>query len=259
MTTFALIFWAAFEFAVADPAGASLAANMASGSWQSTFGSNPALLSCELKWAAAAVFTRPYGLGGLYSGRLDVMTVPEGTGLGFGCSLASTSFEKYQEHDLTIAAAWDVTPVVTAGVGLHGMGQVWQGEVIDMLGTADVGAVVRLGTLRLGVVGRRVNSPKLHDESELPLLLAVGGSWQPVSDLLLALDLRRESAEESAAFGVEFRLIPQMRLRAGLVTAPLRYSGGIGVDVGQFGIDYAWQFDPVLKDTHVVGVEVRWR
>lgn len=254
-----LLLCSAFEFTVADPAAAGLAASAASGSWRSAFTSNAALLFSEPGRAAAAAFVRPYGLSGLYAGRIEAMVRPGELPMALGCCLAVTSFDKYQEHDLVAAAAYEVRPGLAAGLSVHGMGQVWAGEVIDLLAAVDAGAAVQLGAFRLGITGRRLNVPRLHDGSELPLLLQIGGSWQPVNDLLLALDVRREGAEESAALGIELSLVPQLKLRAGLATMPLRYSGGIGVDVGALGLGYAWQFHPQLKETHLVGAEVRWR
>ncbi|MEO0077406.1 MAG: hypothetical protein ABIK86_00195 [candidate division WOR-3 bacterium] len=249
---------AAFEFVCPDPATAGIGVSAASGSWRSALEGNPALLSCELSRAAAATVARPYDISGLYSGRLDVMVRPPETPLALGCGLATNCLDRYQEHDLAFVASWGILPNVTVGAGCHGLGQVWAGEVLDLLVAVDVGTAVQLGTLRIGLSGRRINVPRLHDGSELPPLIRVGGSWQPVSDVTLAVDLLREGAEESAALGVELRLVPQLRLKAGLTTLPMCYSGGIGVDVGPVRVDYAWQFHPQLKSTHVAGAEVRW-
>ena len=75
---------------------------------------------------------------------------------------------------------------------------------------------------------------------------------------MLALDLGREGSDEDAAFGAEFRLIPQLALRLGLGVVPLRFAAGLGATVGSVGFEYAYQFHPVLKDTHVFGLRAAW-
>jgi hypothetical protein len=87
----------------------------------------------------------------------------------------------------------------------------------------------------------------------------LAGSWRPVDDLLLALDLSRERSDEDAAFGAEFRLVPQLGLRIGVGVAPLRYAAGLGAEVGPLGFEYAYQFHPKLKETHVLGLRAAWR
>ena len=86
----------------------------------------------------------------------------------------------------------------------------------------------------------------------------LAGSWRPIDDLLLALDLGREGDDEDAAFGAEFRLVPQLGLRLGVGVAPLRYAAGLGAAVGPLGFDYAYQFHPTLKETHVLGLRAAW-
>lgn len=249
---------AAFEFTVCDPATAGMAATAASGGWRSGFGNNPALLSYGLGPAVAAAFTKPFCLENLYSGRIEAMARSKKTSMAVGCCIVSNCLPGYQEHDLALAMAFYASPIVSIGASVHGMCQVSQWQLFDLLAAVDVGVALRLGAVRLGFAGRRLNSPRLHDESELPVLLKIGWAWQPVSELLLGLDICREGVQESAALGAELRLVQQVRLRAGFVTSPLRYSGGIDIDIGSFGTGYAWQFHPQLKDTHVVGVETRW-
>jgi hypothetical protein len=104
----------------------------------------------------------------------------------------------------------------------------------------------------------RLNSPRWHDGTELPPRVVLAGSWQPVDELLLALDLGRERGDEDAAFGAEFRLIPQLGLRLGVAVAPLRFGAGLGAEVGPVGFEYAYQFHPVLKESHVFGLRAAW-
>jgi hypothetical protein len=105
----------------------------------------------------------------------------------------------------------------------------------------------------------RLNSPRWRDGAAQPTKVVIGGSWQPVNELLIAVDLSREQDNEDAAFGVELRLVPQVGVRLGVGTAPLRLAGGLGASAGPVGLEYAYQFHPVLKETHLFGLQAAWR
>jgi hypothetical protein len=128
----------------------------------------------------------------------------------------------------------------------------------DVVPAFDAGVCWRSGRVRVGAAGLRLNSPRWHDGTELPPRVVLAGSWQPVDEALLALDLGREGSDEDAAFGAEFRLIPELALRLGVAVVPLRFAAGLGAAVGPLGFEYAYQFHPVLKDTHVFGLRAAW-
>jgi hypothetical protein len=87
----------------------------------------------------------------------------------------------------------------------------------------------------------------------------LAGAWLPVDDLLLALDLGRERGDEDAAFGAEFRPVPQLGLRLGIGVVPLRYAAGLEATVGPLGLEYAYQFHQTLRESHVLGLRMAWR
>jgi hypothetical protein len=90
-----------------------------------------------------------------------------------------------------------------------------------------------------------------------PRFLA-GLEYSPVDELVLAADVTYCSGRASAGLGCEFLLIPQLALRAGVGTDPLRFGGGFGVRVGPVGLDYAYGFHPQLEESHRLGVTAAW-
>ena len=88
--------------------------------------------------------------------------------------------------------------------------------------------------------------------------MVLAGSWYPVDDVLLALDVSRERDDEDAAFGVEFRPVRQLGLRLGVGVVPLRYAAGLAATVGPLQLEYAYQFHPTLKESHVLGLRAAW-
>jgi len=246
----------AFEFPGYAGRSAAMLAGAAVPDGQHSLLLNPALGVDDDRLQVGICYSRPYGLpglawsraaGGWSSGRLAAAIGLSGLGL-----------DRYREQDAQIVFGGTPAAGVAVGLGIHALivsaGQGY-GDVVPAF---DAGACWRSGRVRVGAAGLRLNSPRWHDGTELPPRVVLAGAWQPVDDALLALDLGREGADEYAAFGAEFRLVPQLALRLGVGAVPLRFAAGLGAAVGPLGFDYAYQFHPVLKDTHVFGLRAAW-
>jgi len=217
---------------------------------------NPALSVGPDRVSAGVAYTRPYGLPGLAWSRVLVGWSSARVGAALG--LSSLALGSYREHDACVTLGVSPRPGVSLGLGLHAL-RLETSRVGDDLAPAfDAGACWRLGRVSIAAAGLRLNSPRWRDGAELPVRLVLAGSWYPVDELALALDLDREGSDEDAAFGAEFRLVPQLGLRIGVRAAPLRFGAGLGAALGPLEFDYAYQFHPVLKDSHIFGLRVAW-
>jgi hypothetical protein len=223
---------------------------------QHSFFLNPALSVNDERLQAGICFSRPYGLQGLSWGRVCGGWSSERLAAGFGIS--ALGLDHYGEEDAEVVVGGAPIPQVAVGLGIHAlMVRAGQGYG-DFAPAFDAGVCWRSGRIRVGAAGLRLNSPRWRDGTDLPLRIVLGGLWRPVDDLLLALDLSRERSDEDAAFGAEFRLVPQLGLRIGVGVVPLRYAAGLGAEVGPLGFEYAYQFHPKLKETHILGLRVAW-
>ena len=251
-----LLLFSAFEFAGYTGRSGSMIAGAAVPDGQHAFFLNPALAVGGARFQSGACYCRPYGLSGLTWGRV-------GGGWSSGRLAAGVAFSalglgRYGEHDAQAVVAGMPVSGVAVGLGMHAL-LVRNGQDYgDFAPALDAGVCWETGRFRVGAAGLRVNSPRWHDGTELPTRFVLAGSWQPVDEVLLAADVGREQNDEDAAFGVEFRPIPQLGLRTGVGVAPLRMAAGLGAAVGPVGVEYAYQFHPVLKETHVLGLRAAW-
>jgi len=252
-----LLLLSAFEYPGHAGRSAAMIAGAAVPDGQHPFFLNPALCVTRSRLLAGACYSRPYGLPGLSWGR--VSGAWSSGRLAAGAGFSALGLEHYGEQDAEVVFAGSPLPEVAVGLAVHALVISAVRGYGDVVPSVDAGACWQSGPVRIGAAGLRVNSPRWREGGELPTRLVVAGSWLPVDDLLLALDLSREGEDEDAAFGAEFRLVPQLGLRLGVGAAPFRYAAGVGAVVGPLGFDYAYQFHPQLKETHVLGLHAAWR
>lgn len=217
---------------------------------------NPALGVNDGRLRAGFCYSQPYGLTGLSWSRASAGW--SSGRLAFGVGFSGLGLDHYREQDAQVVVGGTPAVGVAVGLGIHALivsaGQGY-GDVVPAF---DAGVCWRSGRVRVGAAGLRLNSPRWHDGTELPPRVVLAGSWQPADEVLLALDLGREASDEDAAFGAEFRLVPDLAIRLGVGVVPLRFAAGLGAAVGPLGFEYAYQFHPVLKDTHIFGLRAAW-
>lgn len=223
---------------------------------QHSFFLNPALVVDDCRFQTGVCYSRPYGLPGLAWGRVCGSWSSENVAAGVGFS--ALRLDRYGEQDAQVVVGGTPTRSIAVALGVHALIVSDSPYYSDIVPTFDAGLCWRSGRIRVGAAGLRFNSPRWHDGIELPPRIVLAGSWQPVDEALLALDLSRAGSDEDAAFGAEFRLVPQFGLRCGVGVAPLRYAAGLVATVGPVGFEYAYQFHPTLKETHVLGLRAAW-
>jgi len=224
--------------------------------WQHSLFLNPALCVDVDRLQAGVVYSRPYGLAGLEWGKACAGWSSSRVGAGAGVSVLG--LDRYHEYDAQAVVGGAAVRNVAVGLGIHALVIEAGQNHGDFAPAVDAGVSWHSSRLRVGAAGLRLNRPRWRDGAELPFRLVLAGAWQPVDEVLLALDLSREHSDEDAAVGAEFRLIPQLGLRLGVGTAPLRFAAGIAARVGPVGFEYAYQFHPVLKESHVFGLRAAW-
>jgi hypothetical protein len=251
-----LLLLSAFEFTGYAGRSAAMFAGAAVPDGQHSFFLNPALSVDNGRLQAGIYYSRPYGLPGLAWSRA-AGSWSSGR-LAAGVGLSALGVDRYREQDAQVVVGGTPSAGVAVGLGIHALMVSAGQDYGDVVPAFDAGVCWRSGRVRVGAAGLRLNSPRWHDGTELPPRVVLAGSWQPVDEALLALDLGREGSDEDAAFGAEFRLIPELALRLGVAVVPLRFAAGLGAAVGPLGFEYAYQFHPVLKDTHVFGLRAAW-
>ncbi|MBN2537971.1 hypothetical protein JXB37_06840 [candidate division WOR-3 bacterium] len=228
----------------------------AAGSWQSASSVNPALAAAIDFLVLSADYWRPYGLAGV--DHLDVRVAAGRSSWSVMAGTASLGFDRFREVDVYACGTYRPGRQLAVGLGLHWL-LVDQGvRGIRAAPAVDLGMLWQVGRFRLGAAGRSLNRPDIGSAGLIPPRFLAGFEYSPVDELILAADATYCSGSTSAGFGCEFLLIPQLAIRAGVGTAPLRFGGGLGVRVGPVGLDYAYGFHPQLGESHHLGVTVAW-
>jgi hypothetical protein len=252
-----LLLLCSFEYAGYAGYASATIAGAAVPDGQHSFFLNPALCVEAARFDADVSGSRPYGLAGLTWGRAG--GVWSSRVLAAGAAFSVLGLNGYGEQDAGLVIGGTPVPAAAVGLGVHALIITARNGYGDFVPSFDAGGCWRHGRLRVGAAGLRLNSPRWRDGAVLPTRIVFGGAWLPVDDLLLALDLSRENGNEDAAFGAEFRLVPQLGLRIGVGAAPLRYAAGLTAQAGPLGLEYAYQFQPTLEESHVLGLRAAWR
>lgn len=252
----ALLLLAAFELNNHAGRAGGMVAGLAVEDWQHCSGLNPAAVGSIRRLAAALLYEQPYGLPGLRS-----IGIRAGASFGrvaAGVGMSDVGLAGYSELDGAAVVAFRPTSAGFVGAAAHLLTTTDGTGIRHAAPAFDLGGCWAVGNVRLAAAGSNLNGPTLGP-SNLPLFLGLGAVWQPVSELLLALDLVRTGSDEEARVGIEFRLIPALGLRAGLGTTPLRAAAGLGADIGLLGMDYAARFVPALGFSHQLGIRAQMR
>ena len=252
-----LLLLCAFEYPGLAGRSSAMLAGAAVPDGQHSFFLNPALIVSDRRLQGGVCYSSPYGLPGLSWGRACGGWSSERAAAGAG--LAALQLGRYGEQDAQVVVGGTPTRSVAVGLGVHALIVNDAPNYNDIVPAFDAGVCWQSGRFQIGAAGLRLNSPRWRDGTELPVRMLLAGSWYPVEEVLLALDVSREREREDAAFGAEFRPVPQLALRLGVGAAPLRYAAGIEATVGPLGLEYAYQFHPTLKESHVIGLRAAWR
>ncbi len=253
---FLLLLLSAFEYPGLAGRSSAMLAGAAVSDGQHSFFLNPALIVSDRRLQGGVCYSSPYGLPGLSWGRACGGWSSERVAAGAG--LAALRLGRYGEQDAQVVVGGTPTRSVAVGLGVHALIVSDAPNYHDIVPAFDAGVCWQSGRVRIGAVGLCLNSPRWHDGTEVPIRMVLGGSWFPVDEVLLAMDVSRERGEEAAAFGAEFRPVPQIGLRVGVGVVPLRHAAGLDATVGPVGLEYAYQFHPTLKESHVLGLRAAW-
>lgn len=125
---------------------------------------------------------------------------------------------------------------------------------------ANLGIIVRLlRSLRLGAHATNLNGPSLVDGEPLPRTLAVGLSYRAFEQMRVLVDAFKDVRFPlSVRGGLEVRPVSILALRAGVTTAPVRFTGGAGVRLGSLRADIAMEQHQVLGWSPSASLRVQW-
>lgn len=238
---------------------------------------------------ASAVITNPAGLSQVQ--RKDIVTsysaLFENTDFGvfnyaqptidagtFGIGLVTLQSKNFDRRDANGRQAGSFSASEIAAIFSHGIEinekyavgssfKVIREEVASFTGTGyglDGGALMRVRpNLQLGATLRNVLAPsvKLRNEKDThPLGLRAGAKWT-LKKFLVAFDLDKTANRSIKPYlGAEYMASPVLVLRGGLSEKEI--TSGVGVQLKDWGIDYAFAFNDAASGAEDLGSSHRF-
>jgi hypothetical protein len=199
----------------------------------------------------------PYGLSPL-STRAAAAGVPTRLGT-ISLSAQKFGYELYQEITAALSCAWLISH---AGLGFTLNYHTARIQGYGSAGTIAIDGGILVEPVRgvsAGAAVKNLNAAKIGVSREpLPQVHEIGLSYRASGNLILALDLHKESGYAAAPrCGVEYRPAKGMVLRGGISDVSSGYSAGIGVRWESFVFDYSITAHQELGWTHDVTLSVR--
>lgn len=116
-----------------------------------------------------------------------------------------------------------------------------------------------LPSLQLGARATNVNGPSLVDGEQLPQTLQIGLRYRATRQLLVLFDVSKDVSFPTAfRSGLEVRPIPMLALRAGVATAPTRFTAGAGLRLSRLRVHLAAEQHAHLGWTPSASLEIHW-
>lgn len=214
--------------------------------------SNPAGMAFLKKLTAGAGYERRFNLKEL-STKGAVFVAPFKPGV-FGLSFSSFGFSNYSENVLGLAYARAFGESLSFSLKFNYL-SINQGENYGNRGffTAEAGFLARI-TKRI-TVGAHVYNPNRtlisSDVKEyLPAILRIGLNYKASEKVFIAIEgYKNDMFKPEFRSGIEYHIVPQLFLRAGVSTNPNNNSAGFGLLIKKMKLDVSVSYHRVLGYT----------
>ncbi|MCX8014415.1 MAG: hypothetical protein N2748_00200 [candidate division WOR-3 bacterium] len=213
---------------------------------------NPALLTLLDKNGLGVVYCQPYEISQIQYHRLSVNYKH------FGLSFARFGQTNYQEFNFALSTGLNFNANLCYGLMVKGFYLDLGDYVQSFMPAVNVGLVYQLDKIKIGSVLANLNNPHNKVGDEVAWQISAGATYEPVSDLLLGIDIQKNYQYENFAFGIELKPLAMFVIRFGTQTNPLLISGGIGILYKNIFLDYALKFHPQLQQTSIFSLGYFW-
>ena len=116
-----------------------------------------------------------------------------------------------------------------------------------------------LPALRLGVRATNLNGTSLTKGEPIPRTLAVGAQYRAIEEVSVTVDVFKDlQFPLTVRGGIEYRPVDPLFLRAGVSTAPVRFSGGAGIHLGPIQASVAAEQHQELGWSPSASICIRW-
>lgn len=184
--------------------------------------------------------------------------------MNFGAYVSHFGMNSYNENKASLIFNRKLSQYIALGVRVNY--HLWQmhSRENNIHGiTADIGLLITpFDKLTIGAV---FNNPvrkgiiKGKSDIKLPVMIAAGISYKPVSTFLLTFEVEK-SVDENTYYklGAEYSPIPELQIRAGVLGRPFIPTFGFGLNLGNFTVNVGAKYHTSLGLEYLCGVEYRF-
>ncbi|MEO0077266.1 MAG: hypothetical protein ABIK19_06335 [candidate division WOR-3 bacterium] len=248
-----LLFYLFFIFEYQEIGGSNSATQLASigNSPYLATATNPAVLGLIDKNGFGIVYCRPYEISQIQYHRLSANYK------NFGLSFSRFGQTGYQEFKFALSVGSSFNTNLCYGIIIKGLYLDLADYGQSLIPAMNVGIAYKINKLKVGAVLQDLNNPKILSD-EMPRQILVGTIWEPVSDLLLGLEVQKGSENENITFGTEIKPLSMLAIRLGMQVNPFIISGGIGLVYKNTFFDYALKFHQQLRQSSIFSIGYFW-
>ncbi len=223
--------------------------------WTSGNAASPATINAPL---VSLHSEHPYGLSELWRASFSVVYPGKFGHMHAGAS--TFGFESYRENTFSLSFATNLFSNVFLGVK----------TALSAVSIPDYGSASAFGIslgglapvwpgLWAGVNFTNINNPAYVNGGQLERTASVGLSYHVQDRAVLLVDLRK-AANYPVEFrsGLEIRPASLLSLRAGMATAPVRFTVGVGLETGNLLVDVGSQRHEWLGWSPSASLGITW-
>lgn len=194
-----------------------------------------------------------------YNAFSGVLPIKGGT---FGLSYSRFGYNKYNENKIGLAFAKKLGENFSAAVQLDYLSK-FIGDNYGKSGTIAAEFGVQAKLAKGLFVGAHVFNPTRaksadYNKEKIPTIIKVGANYVFSDKVFWAVEAEKDiNYKPNFKTGIEYRIIPQFYLRAGVSTQPTLSSFGFGLRLKQINLDVAATYHQQLGFTPHLGFSYR--
>lgn len=216
---------------------------------------NPAGLARLHGLEASTFYSRPFGLKELAYTTATFAYPMNGYTPAIG--IQTYGYSVYRENSFYFSLARQFQDRIFFGATMK-----YQSLSIKDYGTGgtlgiDLGIIVQANEIfAVGCTARNINRPQIgRNDENLPQVMAAGIMARPLLSLIFTFDIYKDIRFPiEARSGIEYQVIKNLFLRAGIATDPARHSLGFGLNLKGFQIHYAYYSHQYLSASHQISI-----
>ncbi|MDP8232416.1 MAG: hypothetical protein P9L91_07080, partial [Candidatus Zophobacter franzmannii] len=185
--------------------------------------------------------------------------------IGYGVQMFDVTYEGatlLSEKTMSLCHAFtlfkDIHSEATIGYGVNLYSFKFNSQGNRYTYGVNLGAMATLRQrTRIGFSVTNLNNPKIGSEykDDLPQVFTVGLAYIPYESVTTTLELKQEFGSETQILGgLEISPIKPLTLRAGVHNKPNIVSFGVGIDLANVLVDYAYNSHANLDGTHHIAL-----